>query len=158
MGVPKTRTGELPSVKKPRTFQKHLQLQVERSTCRRDSHNVVRSSAPRWAALTPELSQPRAGLRVRVSVQQSLARCLAQAYPLILEGGRGTQRSPWGMDTGDCLDPGAGSAFRSPSSSLALGPSPSLTHQPVGTRTEMLLATRPHTPKPQPPLDSALPT
>ena len=58
MGVPKTRTGELPSVKKPRTFQKHLQLQVERSTCRRDSHNVVRSSAPRWAALTPELSQP----------------------------------------------------------------------------------------------------
>lgn len=89
MGVPKTRTGELPSVKKPRTFQKHLQLQVERSTCRRDSHNVVRSSAPRWAALTLELSQPHAGLRVRVSVQQSLARCLAQAYALILERGAG---------------------------------------------------------------------
>ena len=97
-------------------------------------------------------------------LQQSLARRLAPAYPLILERqAGGNQHSPWGTDTVAVVwTQVLGVPFGSPSSSLASGPSPSLAHQPVGTRTEMPLATRPHppahTPNAQPPLDRALPT
>lgn len=64
------------------------------------------------------------GSRVEVSVQQSLAGCLAQALPLILERWGGVWRSPWGADTGGCLDPGVGSAFRSPSRLTGFGTQP----------------------------------
>lgn len=141
------------------------------SVCGRDSCNIVGSSAPRWAAHTPECnqslrqeqSQPRAGLPVRVSAAVT-GKAPGSGLPADPgKAGGGNQRSPWGTDTVAVVwTQVLGVPFGSPSSSLASGPSPSLTHQPVDTRTEMPLATRPHppahTPNAQPPLDRALPT
>ena len=137
---------------------------------RRHSRKVVRSSAPRRAACTPqgrriilrEQGRPRRpGIRAA-----GLARRLAQAYPLILERRvGGSQRSPWGTNTVAVvwtLVPAV--LFGSPSSSLASGPGPSPTslwapglrchwpHAPTPTP-----AASTHTHNPQPPLDSALP-
>ena len=100
---------ELPSVKKPRTFQKTSppttgkkngqrvwegQSQRRQVLCPSGSpHTGVQSESPA-GAVSPALgSQSRC-------LQQSLARHLAPAYPLILERWvGGNQRSPWGMDT-----------------------------------------------------------
>ena len=108
-------------------------------------------------------SQPRAGLPVQVSAAVTGKAPGSGLPPDPGEVGGGQPALALGHGhCGACLDPGAGSAIRTPSSLLASGPSPSLTHQPVGSRTEMSLATRPHPPahttKPQPPLDRALPT
>lgn len=129
---------------------------------------VAASPGPRAPVGSPHTAGPSGppagtgGPAGRVSVQQSPARRRAQAYPLILQGGRGAASAHPGQSTVAVvwtLVPAV--RFGSPSSSPASGPSPSPTSLwAPGLRCHWPHAPPPkpaHTRNPQPPLDSALP-